>query len=287
MIRTDSNTQTIIKFLCDPNEPSSQSPNNSQILSTSFNTKQQSKNKESTKLTSIKTLINDFETNCDEDLKEQLRKLTFVGNADRSKSIIQCENILYICDNHRLAQELFYQESLRKFENFDALIFEDELKIHKLARIGFDLKECEWTTEDGCKDELSLQVEKILMENREMLKEYFQISINENGELEGLPLIIENYSPLMAHLPIFLIRMATEVNYESEKECFQGICKELSKFYSRWSYVTDDKDYNHLMRIIIFPKIQKILFPPREFASNGTFLKLTSLQDLYKVFERC
>lgn len=282
MIRTDASSQSIVKFL---STESTQSPNSSQILSTSLSSK--SFKIESTRLTSVKDLLEEIEDNCDVDLKSQIRKLKFVGNADRSKSLIQCENILYICNNQRLAQELFYQEALRKFQNFGSLEFESALKIQEIARIGFDLKECAWTEEDGSKDVLAAQVEKILIEQQEMLKEYFQISINSNGELETLPLIMEGFSPLSAHLPMFLIRLATEVNFEDEKECFRSICKELSCFYSKWSLASDEKNYNYLTEHLIFPKIQKSLLPPAKFANDGTFLKLTSLQELYKVFERC
>lgn len=283
MIRTDASTQSIVKFL---SAESSESPNSSQILSTSFSSKSL-KVVESTRLTSVKELLKEIDDNCDEDLKNQIRKLKYVGNADRSKSLIQCENILYICNNRNLAKELFYQESLRKFENYDALAFESALKIQEIARIGFDLKECAWTEDDGSKDELAVQVEKILTGQQEMLKEYFQISINSNGELETLPIIVENYSPLLAHLPMFFIRLATEVNFEDEKECFRGICQELACLYSKWSLASDDKSYNYLIEHIVIPKIQKCLIPPTKFANDGTFLKLTSLQELYKVFERC
>jgi DNA mismatch repair protein MLH1 len=277
MIRTDAGIQSIVKFLNDPFTPN---------LSISFE-KLPSRTLETTKLTSISELREEIEKNCDENLKDQIRKLTFVGNVDRSKSLIQCDNLLYICDSMKLAKELFYQESIRKFENFDRLEIENSLPINKLARIGFDRKECGWTEDDGSKDELALQVQKILTEQREMLQEYFQISINEEGEIESLPMIIENYSPLMAHLPMFLIRLATEVDFEHEKDCFTGIAKELAIFYSRWSHLEDEKSFNYSMEHIIFPKIQKYLYPPKSFCDDGTFLVLTKLQELYKVFERC
>ena len=285
MIRTDSTIQSIEKFFFEPSTSSTQVPaNSSQILSTSHNN---SKIIQPTQLTSINELLNEVQANSDEDLKSQLRKLIYVGNADRKRTLIQCENILYICDNRRLAKELFYQQVLRKFENFDAFDFESDLRISKLAQIGFDLKECEWTEEDGSKDELSKQVESVLMEHRDMLEDYFQISFNKKCELKGLPIIIDNFSPLMAHLPMFIIRLATEVNYDDEKECFRTISEELAYFYSRWSLKSEDKDFNFLMEHVIFPEIRKNLIPSKEMANDGTFLKLTSLQELYRVFERC
>lgn len=291
MIRTDSASQSIIKFLFEPTAISTQltqpvSPNISQVLQTSA-TKSLSKIVETTQLSSIGELLKEVDENCDAELKNQIRKLKFVGNVERRKTLIQCENILYLCDNRKLAQELFYQQTLRRFENFDSIEFEEPLSIRELARIGFDLNECGWTEEDGSKDELADQVEKILIEQRVMLKEYFQISINSDNELDGLPIIIDDFSPLISQLPLFIIRLATDVNYDDEKECFRAISIELASFYSRFSLTTDDKEFNYVMEHIIFPEFRKNLNPPAELANDGTFLKMTSLQELYRVFERC
>ncbi|KAL7034711.1 hypothetical protein ACKWTF_008070 [Chironomus riparius] len=284
MIRTDPKSQSIIKFL----NQSTESQNVSQIVQSSPESrKMQKKQIESTRLSSIKELISDVETNCNENLKEQLRNLKFVGNVNRSKSLIQCENILYLCDNRRLGWELFYQLSLKYFENFDVFEFEDPLDIKELAMIGFNLDECSWNEEDGPKENLSDQVAKILLERKEMLQEYFSITITDKG-LESLPIIIPDYAPVFGHLPMFIVRLAADVNYDDEKECFKNICSELATFYSKWSLKeSNEKEFDYLMEHVIFPKIQAQLQPPQKFVDDETFLKLTSLQELYKVFERC
>jgi DNA mismatch repair protein MLH1 len=45
-----------------------------------------------------------------------------------------------------------------------------------------------------------------------MLKEYFSIEIDSDGNLCALPQIIDNYIPDMTLLPSFLLRISTEVN---------------------------------------------------------------------------
>lgn len=283
LIRTDSKEQSIIKFL-------NQSTDNetSQIIDSSLNGSKSNNNFiMPSELSSIREILGEIEAKCDDNLKEQIRSLKFVGNASHTKTIIQCENILYICDNRKLAHELFFQMAIINFSHFDAIEFEEPLKVEELSLIGLDMKECSWTEEDGPKEILAKQVEKLLVEQREMLKEYFSITINSNGELETLPVFINGYSPLSAYLPLFFIRLASEVNFEDEKECFKNISTELAKFYSRWSLTTEEEEHSHLMQNIIFPEIQKTLLPPKEFLNDGTFLKLTSLQELYKVFERC
>ncbi|XP_070498450.1 DNA mismatch repair protein Mlh1 isoform X2 [Chironomus tepperi] len=284
MIRTDPKSQSIIKFL----NQSTESPNVSQIVQSSPETRKlQKKQIESTSLSSIKELMVEVEKSCNQNLKEQLKSLKFVGNVDRTKSLIQCENVLYLCDTRRLGWELFYQLSLKYFENFDVFEFEDPLDIKELAMIGFNLEECSWNEDDGPKEELSKQVESILLEHKEMLQEYFSITITDKG-LQSLPIIIQDYAPVFGHLPMFIVRLAADVNFDDEKECFKNICSELATFYSKWSVKeSNEKEFEYLMEHVIFPKIQSHLQPPEKFVNDETFLKLTSLQELYKVFERC
>ncbi len=44
-----------------------------------------------------------------------------------------------------------------------------------------------------------------------MLLEYFSMTITENGELVTLPLMLKGYTPNLDKLPIFLLRLGTEV----------------------------------------------------------------------------
>lgn len=288
MVRTDSKTQTIVKFLEGKSSQGyhSQSPkNNSHITITS--PMNRSKTKLETSLTSINELKKEIDEECDDGLHDQLSKLKFVGVASKSKALVQCENILYLCDTQELSRELFYQQSVRYFENFDSIEFEEPLSIYELALIGFDLNECGWEEADGSKQELAKQVEAILIDQRQMLSEYFSITINEEAELASLPSIIPTHSPLMSSLPLFVIRMATEVNYEDEKHCFKTICDELASYYSRLSLTSAESDLQQLSENVLYPEIMKKLSPPKKFLTDGTLLKLTSLQELYKVFERC
>ena len=44
-----------------------------------------------------------------------------------------------------------------------------------------------------------------------MLKDYFSFEINKDGQIILLPLLLEGYIPNMDKLPVFLLRLATEV----------------------------------------------------------------------------
>lgn len=280
MVRTDAKSQTIVKFFQPETNPSSQ-------CQVSLNRSQKQQEKLPSKLTSINELKTEVVESCDERLRQQISKLTFVGIANRAKALVQCEHFLYLCTIRNLCQELFYQQAILNFENFPLIEIKEPLSLKKLALIGFDLKECGYGEDDGDKDELAEQVEALLTKQRDLLREYFSIGISESGELFSLPSIIPSYLPLMAHLPLFIIRLATEVEYDSEKQCFKAICTELSSYYARLSMTSLDKDFHFLAQTVVFPEIRKSLLPPAKFLNDGTLLKLTSLQELYKVFERC
>ena len=286
MVRTDSNTQSIVKYF--QQDSSSQSPNASQIIkSPGLNRSKSKKFKMTTQLSSINKLRDEVAKCHDEGLRSQIEKLKFVGVANKSQALIQCDNILYLCDTQRLCLELFYQQAIDNFEDFDGIEFVDPIDIEELSKIGFDMKECNWQDEDGPKDQLANRVKIILMEQREMLRAYFNITINDVGELEKLPSIVPSFMPLMSHLPVFIIRLACDINYDDEEECFKAICQELASFYSKLSLTATRDDLNLLAETIIFPAIKQHLLPPKSFLTDGTFMKLTSLQELYKVFERC
>ena len=280
MVRTDAKAQTIVKFF----QAEGKSSQPTQVVNSLNRSRTQ---KPASKLTSITELKSEIAEASDENLRKQVDNLNFVGIASRSKALVQCDTILYLCDTRKLCQELFFQKTVANFENFELIEFDEPLSIKKLALIGFDMKECGYEEDDGDKNELAEQVQSMLTSQKHLLKEYFSISINSKGELETLPSIIPSYHPLMSHLPLFIIRMATDVDYDDEKQCFKSICTELSAYYARLSLTATDKDFHFLSQNVIYPEIRRNLQPPAKFLKDGTFLKMTSLQELYKVFERC
>lgn len=291
MVRTDAKSQTILKFFQQENEMEksmefSQIQNKSSTsLNRSLNTS--NKPKVTSQLSSIAELRDEISKETDDNFSSQVENLTYVGVASRTKALIQCGSILYLVDIPKITEELFYQLSLKNFENFELIEFENKMKILDLVMMGFEMDFIEWRESDGEKSMLSEGAVRILVENREMLADYFGIGISEDGELATLPVLIKSYQPLMSYLPIFLVTLATEVDYADEKNCLREISLQIAKFYSQISLSSSQEDLEFLIQTIIVPEIRKNLRPPKKFANDRTFLKLTSLQDLYKVFERC
>jgi DNA mismatch repair protein MLH1 len=55
-------------------------------------------------------------------------------------------------------------------------------------------------------------VERLLIDKRLMLKDYFSMEINEDGELLSIPLLLKGYMPCLGKLPTFLLRLGPNVS---------------------------------------------------------------------------
>lgn len=55
------------------------------------------------------------------------------------------------------------------------------------------------------------RIENLLRDRRDMLSEYFSMSISESGMLESIPLLLKEYVPNLDRLPEFLMRLGPQV----------------------------------------------------------------------------
>ena len=175
-------------------------------------------------------------------------------------------------------------------------------KIIDLALLALDQEETGWKPEDGDKRDLAQHVVDLLDSKKEMLSDYFSLEMEVIGEdlyLTGLPHLLDDFCPWFGGLPVYLIRLATEVNWEDEKKCFDTFSKETAAFYSvkekkgfepRYDlgqHGGDKVDWHYTIEHVVYPAIKKLLVPPAECLTDKTLLQVANLPDLYKVFERC
>lgn len=124
------------------------------------------------------------------------------------------------------------------------------------------------------------------------------MDINEEGQLLTIPELIKTFVPSWQGLPIFLLRLATEVNWEEEEACFHTFCRELAKFHAIRPEIDARYDQDQHVSAeakttwqsvveLIFAEAKRYFFPPKAFANDLTFAQVANLPDLYKVFERC
>jgi DNA mismatch repair protein MLH1 len=235
-------------------------------------------------------------------VKEILTDMNFVGTLDRELALIQHKTGLYISNTRSLTEELFYQISLFNFGNFGYFKLEEPISISELALMALDDPINEWEESYGAKDKLARRCAKLLYTKASMLDDYFSIKISKCGpdeqiSLIGLPMLIEDYEPDLVDLPSFVVRLATEVEYDDEKVCFDSICKELGYFYSvknpKYTSKANQEDTsvtkpeeNWLIEHVIYNALRNMLLASTE-NQDTIFFKLVDLSKLYKVFERC
>ena len=163
-----------------------------------------------------------------------------------------------------LCNEYFYQVGLTDFGNFGSIAFATPLSVRALIEVGVRIEREEKRKEKGKEkekarnqgqpqqpqqqeaeekddededddidwDEIPDLVTKQLIERREMLLEYFSLDINETGDLLSLPLLMKGYTPSLAKLPRFLMRLGPCVDWTDEKNCFHTFLRELAAFYT-------------------------------------------------------
>mmetsp|Transcript_4261 Transcript_4261/g.9464 ORF Transcript_4261/g.9464 Transcript_4261/m.9464 type:complete len:842 (-) Transcript_4261:1158-3683(-) len=140
------------------------------------------------------------------------------------------------------------------------------------------------------------QIALSLCSQSEMLEEYFSIIISKrpldgaaSGEdcivLDALPELLPGYVPSVHGLPLFLLRLATEVEWTNEKRCFHGVCSELGSFYAQTD--TEEEALSAHVQHVLFPAISTLLIPSTSFVEDGHFRSATKLSKLYRTFERC
>lgn len=202
--------------------------------------------------------------------------MIYVGFVAANRSLIQIGTQLIMVNHRELASAFFYQNCLDRFGNFPAFEFKP-LSLESALKLSLT------SSKSGCSGEISNAAELVqhacekLQSMAEMLKCYFSIVITE-GDLRRLPIVLEGLVPRIGAVPLFLLRLASDVDYEDEKTCFRGICKAISEMYAE----SCDKDS---LNDLVFPAARKKIKVSSKF--NEIMVKLTSTEELYKVFERC
>ena len=146
-------------------------------------------------------------------MKTLLEDHIFVGCVDRSQALIQHSTKLYLVNTAKLSKELFYQIIIFNFGNFGYMRLSSPAPVYDLALLALETGQSGWTQSDGSKNELAKYVVELLQSKAEMLLDYFSIEIDENGHLLSLPLLLKKFNPDVNRLPMFLLRLATDVSF--------------------------------------------------------------------------
>ncbi|KAG2181878.1 hypothetical protein INT44_008694 [Umbelopsis vinacea] len=275
------------------------------------------------RLNSLLDLRKEVKKNEHKGLSDIFADHTFVGVVDDALALIQHQTKLYLVNYSALySEELFYQLVLREFSNFGYINMASSIPIKDFIMVALDEEEAQngWPDNMKPKDEIAQSITNLLIDRSEMLLEYFSIRVSETGELLSVPMLIKNYVPTLDKLPLFLLRLGTEVDWDGEKECFETLAKELALFYCAEpplqepaedirtdpqgdqemtesntldsTYEKDHKAYVWQVEHLIFPALKFQFAAPKSLAASsgpgsGHVVQLANLPDLYKIFERC
>lgn len=190
--------------------------------------------KESADLTSVQELLAAIDRQTHSGMLEIIKQCIYIGMADDVLALAQCKTRLYVLNVVNLSKELIYQQVLRRFAHFNVMHLSTSAPLMELLMIALDEEERmgRWCESDGPKGQIAQLNVELLMCKAEMLKEYFSIEIDESGNLCTLPVVLDQYTPDMDRLPSFVLNLGNNVDWESEKECFETLAAAMADFYA-------------------------------------------------------
>lgn len=280
------------------------------------------------RLMTIKELRASVRDSMHNTLTEIFASHTFVGIVDERRRLaaIQSGVKLFLVDYAAISSAFFYQIGLTDFGNFGQIRFNPPLALSSLLTLAATHEKATAPPNTSPEDDFEIEdvVEIVtgqLISRREMLEEYFSLSITPDGLLEGIPLLLKNYTPALSKLPQFLLRLGPHVNWANEKECFSSFLQELARFYvpeqlppspapeqreenqrdgapsqeqsqkdaedSVSSEIKQRRDIvRKMVEDILFPAFRSRLIATRDLM-GGAVLEVANLKGLYRVFERC
>ncbi|MCJ1312012.1 DNA mismatch repair protein [Agyrium rufum] len=204
------------------------------------------------RLTSIRNLRSFVRSSMHSSLTQLFASHTYVGLVDTARRIVAIQSgvKLYLVDYGLVSNEYFYQIGLTDFGNFGRIKFAEPLDLAALVEMGVQqekrdkqarkrdptnsnsMVEEEEDTEALDHENLPSAIVDLLLGKRAMLEEYFRIEITDDGKIASLPLLVKGYTPSMAKLPRFLMRLGPYVDWNDEEACFGSFLVELASFYA-------------------------------------------------------
>jgi DNA mismatch repair protein MLH1 len=188
------------------------------------------------RLASVKELRAAVRDSMHNGLTETFASHTYVGLVDERRRIsaIQSGVKLFLIDYGMICNEYFYQVGLTDFGNFGVIKLEPPPSLLDILRLAAQDEEEQLSAEDKAGvdfEAVPAKVAKQLIERKDMLSEYFSLKISDDGKLEAIPLLLKGYTPSLAKLPRFLLRLGPYVDWTDEKNCFHTFLREVASFY--------------------------------------------------------
>ena len=218
-----------------------------------------------------------------------------------------------------VSEAFLYQQALRRWGNLSTIRLSTPASVYELCLTALDDPLSGYSSAHGEPEDIARGVQELLSDKAEMLSEYLSLDIVD-GCLCTLPQIVDGYIPPLCGLPLFVLRLATKVDWTAEQPCFETLARQLALLYRvsklgdfdtgqecsaaraeiaaaavRAGKVTtgDDVSWEEAcseawtIQHVLLPAIRKDFEAPSAHASNGTVVQVACTEMLYKIFERC
>ncbi|CAI7720461.1 DNA mismatch repair protein MLH, putative [Plasmodium vivax] len=304
-------------------------------------------------VSSIRKLKKICEEKEKKELTECLKNSIYVGAVDNLHSLIQYKDKLLMIKMPLIIKEITYQSILNRIGRIPPFKFDPPIPLYDLLLVAVNNSQSgyfenpDYVTKNM--ERICNELEQVFYSYEEMYADYFSLII-EDGCVCTFPACCGEYFPGQEFLPLLFLRLATQVDYEKELNCINGICYLIANFYSKvtllddkeWTFQNEllmlkekeiqmlqgkaaseggeepavgsdeqgyhfenvlgdetvvdvnkhlaaSKNINLVFEKYFFPMIQlnSVMRVPRTFSTNGYIIELTSLNQLYKIFERC
>lgn len=242
---------------------------------------------------SIISLVEDISGGVHDALQRIVQSHTFVGVVNDSHVLLQvyiyaCEQQSHVMQfetklllmNYRLViSHMFYQVCLRQAGGMPLLALPERQPLKLLIEIARPYAE---------KEEIDNAV-KNLIHNIGILDSLFSIGITIDGYLLHVPHLLNGFTPEPHALPEFLSLIAN-IGFDDSKLCYHQCATHIALFYtSSLPHIAENTSSAEIdfVNRVMMPAIKCHLQPQRSFVGEKLFVEIASLDQLYKVFERC
>ena len=246
-------------------------------------------------LTSVSNLKDAIKFQCHSSLRKMLKKHVFVGVVNAERSVLQLDTKLFLLNHLKLVEELMYQQAVMNLGHFYVLRLPRPQSVQELLDIAFTRRDNGLTKAESEEKVSGLCGSSPFLANertRAMLKDFFEIDIDGNGNLLALPDLLPGYLPQADCLILLVEALACDdIGWGDEEECLQGVAMALAKAFCALPTPdsSDSADYEQLRKVlqhVILPCVRNVFLPPADFLKDGTVQEVAELKNLYRLFER-